>query len=137
MDIITMIILENKLDIPLDVLKFMNEYIYEELNDNNFKNAIKLWFENEELCIFRYGHISNWKTDKITNMSCAFQDRSEFNEDISNWNVSNVKDMSLMFENAQKFNQDLSEWNMNNIKICILMFSNASSFSYRFIPGRR
>ena len=32
MDITTMIILENKLDIPLDVLRYLNEYIkYEEI----------------------------------------------------------------------------------------------------------
>ena len=46
--------------------------IYEELNDTNFFNAIKLSFENRELCIFKYGHISDWKTEKVTDMSYAF-----------------------------------------------------------------
>ena len=101
-----MIILENRLDIPLDVLKFINEFMYEELNDSNFKDAIKLWFENEKLCTFKYGHISNWKTQKITDMSYAFYNRSNFNEDISNWNVSNVNNM---FYYAYSFNQNLEK----------------------------
>ena len=44
MDIITMILLEDKLNIPLDVMKYLNKFVYEELNDNNFNGAIELWF---------------------------------------------------------------------------------------------
>ena len=129
MDVVTMIILENQLEIPLDVLRFLNEFLREELNDNNFKIAIKLWFENRELCIIRFGHISNWKTGKVTNMSCAFSDRTEFNEDISRWNVSNVKNMSSMFHNANSFNSDLSNWNVSNVNSMCFMFCNATFFN--------
>ena len=130
MDIITMIILEDKLDIPLDVLKFMNEYIkYEELNDDNFLDAIRLWFEDEKLCRIKYGHISLWETGKITDMDHAFWCGDNFNEDISNWNVSNVKTMEYMFRSATSFNSDLSNWNVSNVKSMKCMFSNTINFN--------
>ena len=125
-----MIIIENRLDIPLDVLKFLNEYIiYEELTDSNFQDAIKLWFENEELCTFKYGHISNWKTGKVTNMSFVFYCKIDFNEDLSQWNVNNVTNMNGMFYNARSFNSNLSNWNISNVKTMSYMFRGASSFN--------
>ena len=82
MNIISMILMENMLDIPLDVIKFLNGYItYEEITNKNFEHAIKLWFEDEELCKFKYGHISSWKTENVTNMNRAFYNRTDFNED--------------------------------------------------------
>ena len=122
-----MIILEDKLNIPLDVLKFINEFMYEELNDSNFHYAINLWFKNRKLSKFKYGHISNWKTQKVTDMSLAFYNRSNFNEDISNWNVSNVNDMSYMFCYASSFNQNLEKWNITNVKNMSFMFRYSSS----------
>ena len=131
MDSVTMIILENRLDIPLDVLIFMNEFIYEELNDNNFQDAVNLWFFNKGKCIFKYGHISTWKTQKITDMSnvsnvkdmrCTFLNAKNFNSDISQWNVNNVKNMNYMFCDAKKFNFSLDNWNMSNVKNTDFMF---------------
>ena len=36
-----MLLIENEFNIPLDVLRYLNEFMYEELNDTNFKNAVK------------------------------------------------------------------------------------------------
>ena len=130
MDIVTMIILEDKLNIPLDVLRYLNEYIkYEELNDNNFKDTIKLWFKNKESCKFKYGHISYWNTKKVTDMSKAFYGKTNFNEYISNWNVSNVKNMNSMFYRTDNFNSDLSRWNVSNVKDMKYMFCCTKSFN--------
>ena len=123
-----MILLENIL--PLDIIRFINKFVmYEELNDSNFKYVIKLWFEKKELCKFKYGHISYWKTEKVTDMAYIFFGEINFNEYLSNWNVSNVKNMWGMFDNAHSFNSDLSNWNVSNVKNMNRMFRNAHSFN--------
>ena len=43
-----------------------------QLTDKNIKNAVKLWFENKDDCIEIYGHISDWDTSNIINMSYLF-----------------------------------------------------------------
>ena len=54
-----MVLIRNKLNLPLDILIFLNGWIkYEKLTDENFKEAIKLWFENKNDCKWKYGHIS-------------------------------------------------------------------------------
>ena len=78
MDIITMKLIENKLNIPLDLLRYINTFIYEKLNDENIKQAVELWFENKEECLLRFGHISHWNTIRITNMSEIFKNRYNF-----------------------------------------------------------
>jgi len=93
MDVITIKLIENKTILPLEAIIYINSFINEKLNDNNFKQAVKLWFKNKEECIWRFGHISCWNTIRITNMREIFENKFDFNDDISNWNVSNVTDM--------------------------------------------
>jgi surface protein len=86
-----MILIERGTCLPLDLVVFINSFLlYEKLTDRNFKETIKLWFENEEDCKWRFGHISYWNTSRVTNMQFAFYNRSSFNEDLSRWDVSNV-----------------------------------------------
>jgi hypothetical protein len=55
-----MVLVERETGIPLDLVVFINSYLLsEELTDENFQQAIALWFENEEECRFRFGHISS------------------------------------------------------------------------------
>ena len=67
------------------------------ITDDNIKEIVELWFENNDECINNYGSIDKWDTSRVTNMSYLFQNRNHFNFDISKWNTSNVKDMSYMF----------------------------------------
>ena len=76
-----------------------------DLTDSNFQTAINLWFSDEVSATATYGHISDWNTSTVTDMSSAFKDRSTFNQDISDWNVSSVTDMADMFYEASAFNQ--------------------------------
>jgi hypothetical protein len=50
----------------------INSFLYERLTDENFKQAIALWFENEEECKFRFGHISDWNASQKFLSSDAF-----------------------------------------------------------------
>ena len=50
----------------------INSFLYERLTDENFKQAIALWFENKEQCKFRFGHISDWNASQKFLSSDAF-----------------------------------------------------------------
>jgi surface protein len=109
MDCVTMKLVERATMIPLDLLVLINSFLSDKLTDENFHDSIALWFTNEEECKWRFGHLCNWNTSRITNMSLAFFDRENFNEDISSWDVSNVTNMSSMFRGAIDFNGDLNQ----------------------------
>ena len=99
------------------------------LNDSNFQTAVNLWFSDEANATATYGHISDWNTSAVTNMSQAFRDRSSFNEDISSWDVSNVTAMNHMFVNATSFNQPIGSWDVSSVNSMWVMFRDASSFN--------
>jgi surface protein len=98
------------------------------IKDTTISPAVHLWVTDRLIAIKFYGHISDWDTSRVTDMSGLFRwfsfmgDDSEdedeedpgfdeFNDDISNWNVSNVRNFCRMFEDARLFNQNLSKWN--------------------------
>ena len=83
----------------------------------SIKDAVKLWCSNQTKAEETYGHISNWDTSKVTDMSNLFYEHhcKYFNDDISKWNVSNVTNMYRMFHGAWDFNQDISQWNVANV----------------------
>jgi hypothetical protein len=56
-----------------DVLMYISEFLKPTFRDNaEFRAGIKLWFGDQSACIKRYGHISNWNTENITDMSKVF-----------------------------------------------------------------
>ena len=57
--------------------------------------------------------IDQWNTKNVTNMSCMFAFRTEFNCDLSSWNTANVKDMSNMFDLCCSL-ETLPEWYKGN-----------------------
>ncbi len=57
--------------------------------------------------------IDQWNTKNVTNMSCVFAFRTEFNCDLSSWNTANVKDMSNMFDLCCSL-EKLPEWYKGN-----------------------
>jgi surface protein len=119
-------LVERSTVLPLDLVVLINSFLYERLTDENFQQAIALWFENKEECKFRFGHISDWNTSRVTNMDRVFHDRRDFNEDIGQWDVSNVTNMGWM---ASQFNQDIGQWNVRNVTDMGGMFYGASQFN--------
>jgi hypothetical protein len=103
MDCVTMKLVERETGLPLDLVVLINSFLYERLTDENFKQTIALWFENKEECKFRFGHISDWNTSRVTNMEAAFFFRDRFNEDIGQWYVSSVTNMRQMFDGAASY----------------------------------
>ena len=56
-------------------------------NNKTIREAVKEWLDNEELAETKYGHISNWDTSEVINMSSLFSNKDDFNEPIGNWDV--------------------------------------------------
>ena len=113
-----------------DVLTHIADYLKPTFKDNKeFKQGIKLWFSNQSGCIQQYGHISNWNTENITDMSFAFMGRCTFNEPIGNWDTRQVTDMKLMFHNARVFNQPIGNWDTSQVTNMSGMFKFAVSFN--------
>lgn len=49
-------LIENMLNIPLDILRFIDKYVkYEQINNKNIKEAVKFWIENKEEGISHIG----------------------------------------------------------------------------------
>ena len=101
----------------------------EVLTDANFHNAVNLWFSDEVNATATYGHISDWNTSAVTDMSETFKDRANFNEDIGGWDVSSVTKMENMFNRANDFNQDIGNWDTSRVQKMGGMFFKAKSFN--------
>jgi hypothetical protein len=78
-----MVLVERETGLPLDLVVLINTFLPKIITDTNFKQVIDLWFDNQEECKFRFGHVSNWNTSCVTNMSKAFENREVFQEDLS------------------------------------------------------
>ena len=122
----------------LDLLNIIKDYIiFKPSNNEELNNAVIEWFINKNFALICYGHITNWDTSKITNMSNLFNgeyifyytDFISFNDNINYWNVSNVTDMSYMFYEESVFNQPLNNWNVLNVTDMSCMFDGAKSFN--------
>ena len=106
------------------------------LNDSNIHSVVALWANNQSALEFTdpsnnpyYGHISDWDTYCVTDMSELFKNRGSFNADIGNWDVSNVTNMAQMFYHALIFNQDIGAWNTSNVQNMGNMFRDAELFN--------
>lgn len=99
------------------------------MDNKTLKNAVTLWIDHPDKAIEKYGHISNWNTENVTDMSFLFHTAHHFNDDIGNWNTSNVTTMCGMFLGAHNFDQDISRWNTENVTNIAFMFHNAFSFN--------
>ena len=64
--------------------------------EGSLRDAVQFYFEDQAAAEARYGRIETWDTSRITDMSCLFYDKEDFNADISRWNVGQVKDMEAM-----------------------------------------
>ena len=74
----------------------------------------------------KYGHISDWIVNQVTDLSWLFFDQVNFNENICKWVVGQVENMDRMFWGASSFNQDIGQWNVGQVKDMDCMFNGAS-----------
>ena len=109
-----------------DIIKHLVCYKFKD--NEELREAVKLWLNNEPEALELYGHISLWDTSNVTDMRCMFYGARNFNQDIGNWDTSNVTDMTYMFACAVKFDQDIGRWDTSKVTNMYYMFSGATSF---------
>ena len=110
-------------------LEVLNYLFFRPTTNAALKEAVNHWCEDPKTAEAKYGHISEWNTEEITDMSGLFRNKRYFNEYIGNWNTSNVTDMSGMFDNASKFNQYIGRWDTSKVTDMSDMFDNACKFN--------
>jgi surface protein len=93
------------------------------------KTAVKFWIDQREAAMVAFGHISEWDTSMVTDMSYLFELATAFNDDISSWDTGAVTDMSWMFFLASSFNQPLVSWDVSRVTRMQYMFYQATSFN--------
>jgi hypothetical protein len=98
-------------------------------DNTSLRKAVKMWTGRRNKALVTYGPISTWNTSQVTDMSCLFQNRRRFNDDLSGWDVRKVHTMCAMFENCIAFNQPLDSWDVSGVKQMKGMFHNATSFN--------
>lgn len=100
-----LILLEETTDSSQGILFLIIKNLKSYLSNETIREAIKECNSKENWTHPIYGHISNWKTLRVTNMESLFYDLNNFNQVIGNWDTSKVINMESMFESAYKFNQ--------------------------------
>ena len=99
-------------------------------NNKTLKKGVQDWLINKNFALKEYGHISNWDTSKVTDMSKLFYKARFFNEDLSSWDVGNVINMHRMFYCANSFNKPIGTWNVSSVINMRAMFNNAGDFNH-------
>ena len=102
------------------------------ITDESIHDAVKAWCNDSDSAADVYGHISDWDTSEVTDMSelltyCSTS--STFDEDLSKWKVLKVVSFRKMFDRATSFTSDLSAWNVSQSTTFYGMFHGASSFT--------
>jgi len=100
------------------------------LNDDSIRQALEWWWwggENIDRVIAKWGHIKDWNTSEVTDMSQFFYHKGGFNEDISGWDTSSVTNMIEMFYMCS-MNVDISGWDTSKVTNMRRMFHGAANF---------
>ncbi len=131
-------------DLPIELRWIIRLYHCVQLFDHNIHDAVNDWVLNRSHALIKYGHISDWHTHRITDMSKLFWPYArnnhplwekltiglkQFNDNIENWDVSNVINMKCMFYQASLFNQPLEAWDVSNVTNMSYMFDSAKAFN--------
>ena len=95
--------------------------------------AVKDWINGGT---FYCGHISDYDTSEVTDMSELFKDMEVFNDHISRWNLSNVTKIKGMFAGASNFDQSIGAWSTGNVKYMRSMFTGATAFNEDYSKSR-
>ncbi len=109
--------------VPMELRNIIHFYGFEELNDSNIRDAVYDWRNRNQTALMEYGHISNWRTTKVTNMFGLFYG-SRCSDSIEDWDTSNVTNMTSMFQRCDKYNQSLNNWDVRNVTTIERLFAD-------------
>ena len=108
---------------------YFNQVGLTPITQANIQTAVDAWVADPTAAEATYGHIRDWDTSSVTDMSELFSGKTTFNDDISGWDVSNVTSMGAMFYNATAFNQPIGSWDVSKVDNMGGMFYTAQTFN--------
>ncbi|OEU10386.1 hypothetical protein FRACYDRAFT_247439 [Fragilariopsis cylindrus CCMP1102] len=86
-----------------------------EVNGNDFRNLIKGCTSDASSCPNGNDDLNCWNTGRVTDMSSAFYQSSDFNGSVECWDTSLVTNMGDMFREQSSFDQSIAEWNTSKV----------------------
>ncbi|ACU78389.1 BspA family leucine-rich repeat surface protein [Mycoplasma mycoides] len=86
---------------------------FEKWDTKNITDMSFMFFNNETINV----DLSNWKTEKVTNMQGMFKGAIKFNnaDKPLSWTTNEVTNMDSMFDGAKSFKQNLKDWNVDKV----------------------
>lgn len=109
--------------------KITNQFRYVFRSNSELREAVFLWCYNKNNAIKKYGHISLWRTHRVTSMVRLFCQKFQFNDNIRHWDVSNVTNMRFMFYGCERFDQVLDLWDTAGVTSMVSMFEGCRRFN--------
>ena len=97
-------------------------------DDETLRVAVREWLQDPAATESKNGHISDWDTSRVRDMSYLFYQANTFNQPLR-WDTSKVENMCSLFERAVNFNQPLLRWDTSSALYMNYMFSHASAFN--------
>jgi len=99
--------------------------------NETIKTAVRLFKNNKNSAINKYGKMDTWIITEVTDMGNLFNEYmfDGINDIISGWDVSNVTNMSEMFSFCETFNQPLDSWVVSSVETMHYMFVDCESFN--------
>ena len=95
-------------------------------DDATLRIAVREWLQDPTAAEVQYGHISDWDTSRVRDMSNLFSGAVDFNQPLR-WNTRNVDNMESMFVQASSFNQPL-ELDTSRVRNMCNLFARAVNF---------
>ena len=95
-------------------------------DDATLRIAVREWLHDPTAAEVQYGHISDWDTSRVRDMSNLFSGAVDFNQPLR-WNTRNVDNMESMFVQASSFNQPL-ELDTSRVRNMCNLFARAVNF---------
>ena len=111
------------------------EAIVQPMTNESLREAVKLWFDDNNECLRQYGHITHWDTSQITDMNRLFRRRYSFDEPLL-WNTQYVTNMSYMFHECRSYNQPIT-LNTENVTNMTCMFRKCLCYNQKTLFDTR
>ena len=97
-------------------------------DDDTLRVAVREWLHDPVAAESKNGHISDWDTSRVRDMSNLFYHANTFNHPLR-WDTSKVENMCNLFDRAVNFNQPLLRWDTSSVLYMNYMFSHATAFN--------
>jgi len=116
------------------VVKMLNNLNSDSFNGSACIRSVDEWGTKLGLTSINLNNASNLVSvptsipPSVTSLNQAFQNATNFKQDVSTWNTSNITDMGSSFYGTQN-NSDLSKWNTANVTSMSNMFNGNTAFN--------